>query len=419
MGTTLTNYLLTMINRRNAVTSLDFQEPTCAPCASSCDSEISVSVRHINVSVGSRRSSVDSQVSVQMSETEIKAKVESRSQKHKGVNMKTKNRKRNFYASSKRTNRRASSSSIESQIITTAQQKIKCHYPNNKIRLSSTTAAGSQVIKNRQTERRSACTDFDNDIKTLINRNKIHPISLTTSDDDTESKGSPEITHKSHKMHMQHTEFNMSDNDSTDSHHIVNEKNGYGYDQSLHPIIQKFLLNTNSIPLESLLKSGHDRNADAFNATKNSRNSMKSNKSRQSRKPAAKIQELSVLSSSLSSSSSIELDMPFVGVHTSYSGTSVGGGGNKTHSRNSKGSCDVGIQANAYDIASHTRSYDDLDKDNLTEKLHPNYNADDDFDEMHQLLPPCKKRELSIVSRKDTHGLSDTEKLKMLLLPST
>ncbi|XP_054742762.1 protein smoothened [Anastrepha obliqua] len=117
-----------------------------------------------------------------------------------------------------------------------------------------------------------------------------------------------------------------------------------------------------------------------------------------------------------SSCTSSELDLPLgLTMHSSYSGLSTG----KPNSRGSKTSCDVGIQANAFEIATHNLvSYDEdelklamrqLNGKNVRQKS--DY-ADEALDatEMHTLLPNNKHKEAQL--------LTESEKLKMLLLPS-
>ncbi|XP_052892663.1 protein smoothened [Anopheles moucheti] len=114
-------------------------------------------------------------------------------------------------------------------------------------------------------------------------------------------------------------------------------------------------------------------------------------------------------------------------VNSSYSGVSIA----KTNSRNSKRSCDVGIQTNAHEIATQTMSSFEF-----SEKALKNEENADIYTENHQMLPalpivvqqaPSKLIQTigstGMVGRKqrDTNesaGMSDAEKLKMLLLPS-
>lgn len=432
MGTTLTNYLYNIINRRNAVTSMDFGEPTmnCAR-GSSCDSEISFSVRQI--SVESRRSSVDSQVSVKLSETEIKAKVERRSQKHKRVNMNAKKRQGRYYA--RRTNRRPSNSSIESQRLTDQLQLRKYNYTNNRIQVNAKPI--DSIMNSRQNERRSACTASDiNDMK-LINRNDLQRrISLITTSDDDQSNN------ESQQIHIEHGPSSMvslgahgtrrTDN-SADSLEVSNgTQHSQTLEQTLYPIIKNILRNSNGKQLESLLKSSYDRNdvglggirKSCRKSTKNSnvqRNSH--NKSQQhKRQPQYATAKLRENAQNVIISSSLDLDIPLDGTHSSFSDQSVNR--IKTRSQNSQKSqrsCDVGIQANSYDISSYNSRQQppaDGEKDDLPEKLQSRCHADD-FTETHQLLPlPFKRRETaSIISRKDSANMSEKEKLAYLLLP--
>lgn len=413
MGTTLTNYLCNIINRRNAVTHIDFRETNnCPPCtnscASSCDSEISVSVRQFNLSVESRRSSVDSQVSYKLSETEIKATVESRSQKHKSLKMKTKKRQR--YASGRGTNRRASSSSIESKIVATALQKIKCNGNSRR----------------RRIERRSACTEFNiNDIK-LLGQSALIPnhTSLTTSEDEEFLKKSPHIQNAIPDLHFNKHSINKLD-ESINSLGFISKSSAFlpnntGLEKKIHPLIHNLLLkNGPTRTLDNSCKNHceYEYNNSHLAIRSSENNSLKNNKNKPFRSSSHsnnnncnninsnninnKSHEADVITTSLSSS--FDLGIPLAATQSSYSG--VSNNGIKTHSRNSKGSCDVAVQANAYDIASQA------DLNTL------NYTNEEDM-ETHQLLP-FKKREQSIVSRKNTTGveLSESEKVRMLLLP--
>uniref|UniRef100_A0A0A1WQ87 Protein smoothened n=1 Tax=Zeugodacus cucurbitae TaxID=28588 RepID=A0A0A1WQ87_ZEUCU len=119
-----------------------------------------------------------------------------------------------------------------------------------------------------------------------------------------------------------------------------------------------------------------------------------------------------------SSCTSSELDLPLgLTLHSSYSGLSTG----KPHSRNSKTSCDVGIQANAFEIATHNLTTYDEDELKLAMRQlnaksarQKNDYADEAIDatEMHTLLRNNNNK------HKETTLLSESEKLKLLLLPS-
>lgn len=119
-----------------------------------------------------------------------------------------------------------------------------------------------------------------------------------------------------------------------------------------------------------------------------------------------------------SSCTSSELDLPLgLTLHSSYSAHSTG----KPNSRNSKTSCDVGIQANAFEIATHNlTSYDEdelklaMRQLNAKSAKQKNDYANEAVDatEMHTLLRNNNKK------HRETTLLSESEKLKLLLLPS-
>lgn len=152
-------------------------------------------------------------------------------------------------------------------------------------------------------------------------------------------------------------------------------------------------------------------------------------------------------SSSISSSDSYCSELSPLAVQSSFSGISVG----KTNSRNSKLSCDVGIQANAHEIAtqtmssyernngSHTeiiyKSVEDLhgsreiiSKDEASKYSHTkksnnrknSVNVESESECTHLLLPSTKP----VIVQKKKHdtisniGQSETDKLKLLLLPA-
>uniref|UniRef100_A0A182P4A0 Protein smoothened n=1 Tax=Anopheles epiroticus TaxID=199890 RepID=A0A182P4A0_9DIPT len=122
-------------------------------------------------------------------------------------------------------------------------------------------------------------------------------------------------------------------------------------------------------------------------------------------------------------------------MNSSYSGVSIA----KTNSRNSKRSCDVGIQTNAHEIATQTMSSFEF-----SEKALKNEENADIYTENHQTMHPTLPTMMmlqqapskmiqttatmamgggGVGSRKhrdatESAGMSDAEKLKMLLLPS-
>lgn len=420
-GMGIANYLCNIMNRRNAdtLTRTDFTEPTTncgAPYASSCadnNSEISMSFRH--VSVGSRRNSIDSQMSqmsVKMSETNIKASLESHSQQHKSVNMKQ--RQRN-YLYARRTNhrRRASNSSVESQRMTNQLRNIEYKHP-----ICNTMG--------RQIERRSAiaatATTADiADIQQIFSQN----VQMQhTSDDDDQSID--ELQHSSNALvplsdHQRHRA------DSVDSLDVSNDKQA-----AIEQMLKNILKNSTEKQIEALLNTC-DRNG-LNGIGKSGRNSTRNQRHSHNKIYAPNIEDVEQVDVASSISSSLDVDCirRLDGTQSSFSDQSLSR--MKTRSQSSKGSCDVGIQANDYDIASHTRrrsredcpqnyQYDDDAKDNLPEKFQSNYRQHQD-DETNQLLP-YRKRDVPTIVRKDTLSgkhLSESEKmekLKKLLLPST
>lgn len=392
MGTTLTNYLYNLINRRNAVAGLDFDDPNYTKsqsnnCAygSSCDSEISFSVRQI--SLESRRSSIDSQVSVKMSETEIKAKVERHSQNYKRVNMKAKKRHSKYFAC--RTNRRASSSSIESQRVTDQMQNIKYKYPNS--------------------ERRMANVNLKKEIKQLLN--------LTTSEDDQSNNEQILAIQEPSNMIVPLGYNGRQAGDSDDKLETMsNEKQKQILQEALAPFLHNLLQSSNENQqkqLKDLLKNSCDRNDHRPKSM--NRKSMRSSShskpqpqhhQRQRRQLTAQLNEMT---------SSVDLDK----LQSSFSDESVG----------SKRSCTVNIEANDTEaVTYHVRnepmdgSLYEKEKDDLPEKLQSNYQENDEefVTEAHPMI--AKRREaLSIVPKKDRANMSESKKqkyLEILLHPS-
>lgn len=418
-GMGITNYLCNILNRRNAetLTRMDFTEPTTncgVPYASSCadnNSEISMSFRH--VSVESRRNSVDSQVSqmsLKMSETNIKATLESHSKQHKSVNMKK--RQRN-YLYARRTNhrQRASSSSVESQAMTNQLQNIRYKHP-----ISNTMG--------RQIDRRSAITATTTadiaDIQQMFSQNDQMQ---HTSDDDDQS-----IDESQHPSNML---VPLGDHqrelaDSVDSLDVSNDKQA-----AIEQMLKNILKNSTEKQIEALLNTC-DRNGLNGNGKsgRNSRNQRHSHNKIYA--PNIENVEHENVASSISSSLDVDCIQRLDGTQSSISDQSISR--MKTQSRSSKGSYDVSIQANDYDIASQTRrrsredrlqnfQYDDDAKDHSPDKFQSNYQQHQD-DETNQLLP-YRKRDVPTIVRKDTLSgkhLSESEKmekLKNLLLPST
>lgn len=415
MGETLTNYLPKIINRRNGVGDL-----TCANCASSCAdsrSEISLSVRQVSVE-GSRRSSVDStisQVSVKVSETNFKlATVNGLAQKHKGLKMKTKRRQRNLIT--RQTVRRASSSSVESQRITSLKKNIK--YKNQSSQLNGNGMG-------RQNERRAACTTAD--INAINQKFKNIPL---TSDEDQRNEDAQPMQMLDDPTNML-VPYDAQMIDSADSLDTSKDK---------QPMDNLELLNSwlRNSQLEDLLRLANQqqdfKNSARSNGKygKNQRFAPQNIYSQPNQPKNDRVFSKIRNDNILAMSSSIDIDIfnhQADGNHenhenrNSMSDQSVNN--LKSHSQNSKRSCDIGIQADDYDISSHTRhpsNGHEYEKDNLPEKFQSNYQIDDEYTEMHELLPQRKRDMPSIVRRENLSGrqLSRSEMnehVKKLLLP--
>lgn len=402
ISTTWTNYLPGLLRRRFALTGATTNSSSCASRKSSLDSEISVSVRHY--SVESRRNSVDSQVSVKIAE--VQTKVARRT--HGTVKGKTRGRRRDFNATSKRF-RRESSTSVESQIITAMK---KTSYPSN----------GFFTSKDKSLKRRNAGIVDANDITNFLNSVLQNQGMSATSDDDNMSRTSVKIQDSRMDFVMRQDKRISDDEFGSRPKYARSDDDP---ERKMYPTLQDVLNATNVNSTNNSLKSSKER-ADGDRNSKNSLRSVKSRKSsrpnsrrlRKSSKSTSKVVtkrdaagQFSGLDDSSFASYSSGLEIP-TGVQSSYSGVSVA----KTHSRNSKTSCDVGTQANSYEIETQTQLTDEYDgvvrKDERDAK-----EDDDEFTENHQLLTPNKKKE-SIGSRRDTLTMSETDKLKMLLLPS-
>ncbi|XP_023296961.2 protein smoothened [Lucilia cuprina] len=477
ISSTWANYLPQFVKRRMALTGATgaTNSSSQGPRKNSLDSEISFSVRH--VSVESRRNSVDSQVSVKIQE--MKTKVASRSRsghhhhhhhhhsKHAAASGKRSQRRRDFITATGRkySGRRESSTSIESQVIALK----KTTYPNasHKVGLFA-----QSTKKHNSTKRRSANAGLDPaDITEFLAKNGqlIIPFlqnqGMTTTSDEETSRASFKI--QDSRLDVVLKQQDLSDNDDD------YEEEDFG------PRIEEINDLTENKTKKQAAYEALIKNMQKSNDSANNRNSRNSTRSKQSRKSQAGCstahkkslrrhnnnnnnslnsqkhkssnskydlditntsdlnlhlkRELSIAAhnnNSLSedSYSSVELDLPLnIMLNSSYSGISTG----KPNSRNSKTSCDVGIQANAFDIATQTlhSSFGEGEFEKCIRQLssknqhrkgnHYNNivdNDDDDDDdvketfEMHSLLGGKHKESAMI--------LSEAEKLKMLLLPS-
>lgn len=405
ISTTWTNYLPGLLRRRCALTGATNNSSSCASRKSSLDSEISVSVRHY--SVESRRNSVDSQVSVKIAEVQTKV---ARRTHHGTVKSKTRGRRRDFNATNRHRFRRESSTSVESQIITAMQ---KTSYPSNCF----------YAAKDKSLKRRNAGVVNANDITHFLNTVLQNQNMATTTDDDNQSRTSVKIQ-DSRLDFVMRQDMRVSDDEFNGDVRSDDEPERRPYP---YPSLQEVLNATNVNSANNSLKSSKER-ADGDRNSKTSLRSIKSRKSsrpnsrrlRKNSKTVAKMAtkrdaagQFSGIDDSSFASYSSGLEIP-TGVQSSYSGMSVG----KTHSRNSKTSCDVGTQANSYEIETQTQLSDEYDATTTVRKTDRDAKDDDEFTENHQLLTPNKRKESTLSTRRDTLTMSETDKLKMLLLPS-
>ena len=468
ISSTWANYLPQFVKRRMALTGATgaTNSSSQGPRKNSIDSEISFSVRH--VSVESRRNSVDSQVSVKIQEMKTKVAARSRSghhhhSKHTASSGKRSQRRRDFITTTGRkySGRRESSTSIESQVIALK----KTTYPNasHKVGLFA-----QSTKKHNSAKRRPASAGLDpSDITEFLAKNGqlIIPFlqnqGMTTTSDEETSRASFKIQDSRLDVVVKQDLSDDEDDDDNFEHNHYMRNNGPRIEE-IHDTLENNK-NKKQATYETLLKNMQKSNDSANN--RNSRNSTRSKQSRKSqagcssshKKPlrrhnnaASNTQkhksfnskyELDIINTSdlnlhlkreLSragnnenslwddSYSSAELDLPVnIMLNSSYSGLSTG----KPNSRNSKTSCDVGIQANAFEISSQTlpSSYGEGEFEKCMRQINSksqNHNSnryndcdiDKDGMEMHALLGG-KHNESDVI-------LSEAEKLKMLLLPS-
>lgn len=436
-SSTWANNLPRFVNRRCALTGAATSS-SHGIRRNSVDSEISFSVRH--VSVESRRNSIDSQVSVKIAE--MKTKVASRRRSGSGSKGKHRHRKRDF-TNSHKFFRRESSTSIESQIISALRK--------SKYTDKSGSLFHGAVPHNSSLKRRSANAGLDAEqINALISNGKlIFPFlknrDMTTSDEDNVSMQSFKV--KDSKLDVilkQVTGCEESDAGITLTKGCKIQEYNTTDDEKMNlKSSNKGYLSINDILNQS---NDDDENISSMRNSKEagrvSKNSVKSTKSRRSSKQGTRRNRKNSKNLLKSSKNEkLEKDLEFddssfssfcselapPNVQSSYSGVSMG----KNHSRNSKRSCDVGVQTNSHEIATQTvSSYknDDGDDEEIINtsavqriEQHNENSDEDEFTESHLLLSHLKKeivtrkREDSLVSN---NNISEAEKLKLLLLPS-
>lgn len=404
ISSTWANYLPQFVKRRFALTGFALagmanNSASCGPRKSSVDSEISVSVRH--VSVESRRNSVDSQLSVKIAE--MKTKV-ARSHHRSSKTGKARSRGKDFFSAGRRYSRRESSTSVESQIIAAMK---KTSYTSGKDKSMKRRSASAGLV------------DADQISNLIANGNLILPFlqnqgMTTTSDDEVASRTSLKI--RDSRFDMVVRRGHSDDDDDSRDNSADNRTNGIHIEELHSEDDSKYVVSN------ALVKAGQKGMGSSLKSNRSRKSSRQS--SRRTAKAKIKPMKREVAVSTMSggddsSFTSFHSELDLAGVQSSYSGISAC----KTNSRNSKRSCDVGIQANAFEIATQTMSsFDDLDlksssRNNFVDTNKLNEDNEDSCTESHTLLP-VKRKEAVIMGRRDTSAMTESEKLKLLLLPS-
>ena len=379
------------VNRRPAICPAITSEHD----RSSIDSQISFSVRH--VSVESRRNSNDSQVSVKIAE--MKTKVASRSRGSKSKPRSSRHNRRDF--TSRRYSRKESSTSMESQIVAMTQKE-------SHLSAATTAELGGGMLVPFGHRRRSGISEFDHDqIKQLIANNKfLLPFSaMMTSEDDKSSIGSVNIQDSKLDMILKQiglSEQQIIENNFDDENDSVEIKNKSHVDVSS-------MSSKENLAVAGRSSKNSNKSIASKKSLKTSNSSRLRKTKRSSRSIAKTVNPLSAITNSSSKSKndkkceknkkskenhSLEIELsPMNGnLQGSYSGRS-----------------DVGIQT---EMPSETFSSMEL-----VERLRQDRGNDDDDDdqmENHKLLP--KKLSLNTAT-KNRDTLTESEKLKLLLLP--
>lgn len=287
ISSTWANYLPQFVKRRMALTgaattanAAPTNSSSQGPRKNSLDSEISFSVRH--VSVESRRNSVDSQVSVKIAEMKTKVASRSRSSHHHHHgkhSAKRTQRRKDFITSTKFSGagRRESSTSIESQLF--ALQKTT--YPNASHKVGVFAQSSKKQHHHQSSnsgKRRSATAGLDpRDITQFLAQNGqlILPFlqnqGMTTSSDEETSRASFKVQDSRLDVVLKQNQQSDAESDSHESpkiEDITDQCNDYGQQDD-------------SNTLDSLLKTIQKSN-DSNGNRRISRNSSRSKQSRKS-----------------------------------------------------------------------------------------------------------------------------------------
>lgn len=397
-SSTWANNLPRFVTRRGALTCAATSSSQNGARKNSVDSEISLSFRH--VSVESRRNSIDSQISVKIAEMKTKvASRSSRSNKHG----KSRHRRRDFTAtSSRRYSRKESSTSMESQSIITAAVKKG--------------GKSTNVFEQQSLKRRTGLGPMDADqiSHLLANGKLLLPFfpnqSLTTSEDDNNASINEMLKQLKYKEedHFNEKQAIAHDYNTTDEEKMNLRRPSKPSEMTSSREGAVGRTSRNSSKGGRVKKTHHRHSGVSHRSRKISRGvSVK-----QEREKKEKEKEASQKLEELNDDSFVSYNSDFDvlgGVQSSYSGISLA----KTNSRNSKRSCDVGIQANAHEIATQTMSSYEFN-----EKKLKNEENIDIYTENHSLLPRGDGKGIVLRKREADSSMTETEKLKMLLLPS-
>lgn len=429
-SSTWANNLPRFVNRRYALTGCATSSSHGAgPRKNSVDSEISFSVRH--VSVESRRNSIDSQVSVKIAEMKTKVASRSRNGSKSKSRQHSRHHRRDF--TSRRYSRKESSTSVESQTVTSIQKGR---------RSTSSRTTGGLLVQIPPNKRRSGISALDpGQINELIAKNKILLPFLTTSEDENQSLGSFNV--QDSKLDVILKQIGLSE------HKIIENKLKHESMENIeifdHEEIEMDNLgeeavggrtSKNSVRSVNSKKSSKPGSQRMKRTKKNSKNSRPISKTantlaitnsahrvsdrakikkREEKKREKEREKENVNDSSFTSFNSDLAHFNNVNlVQSSYSGISL------ANSRNSKRSVDVGIQTNSHEIATQT-----LSSFEFKDKILKNEENEDIYTENHKLLPgktvnTTNGKLTQTPRRRNTNEmcLTESEKLKMLLLPS-
>lgn len=424
-SSTWANNLPRFVNRRCALTGAVTSSSHGGVRRNSvADSEISFSVRH--VSVESRRNSIDSQVSVKIAEMKTKV-ARGRS---KGGTTKARNRRkfhrresstsveshgRIFNAKSKSFKRRSGNAGLDPMQINAFLGNerlllpfLQNHHPpsSDDEELGDETNSTSVKVKNfdmilKHSEMNNE-SDVDEDesefdrLMAATKRNNVLDPSNTTDDEKmslSRHTKIPELDNYSSIKHILEAAMMMKSDETASSRNSNKTKNSGKSTRSRKSTKRNrrnstkvtSVKNFDIIPLESTKKVETFYNEDYGDSSISSLNSMND---------FTNVDLLQVLGGTLQSSS--------------FSGLSKA-----TNSRNSKRSCDVGIQTNAHEI-----------EESHNGKILPDSDEDDEETglkmEDSRLLPKtCQQRAVLKKPQREDLMMSESDKLKMLLLPAS